>query len=49
MNGKRRWLQSAIREARSESVKMPWARGPGRNGWKARVAQRAAGKARKSA
>lgn len=49
MNGKRRWLQSAIRQARDEGTKMPWARGPGRDEWKARVAQKAAGKARKSA
>lgn len=39
----RRWLNSAIAEAKNSDVQLPWARGNRRSEWKAGVAARASG------
>lgn len=39
----RRWLTSAIAEAKNSDVHLPWARGDRRSEWKAKVAARALG------
>ncbi|MBU2868252.1 hypothetical protein [Pacificibacter marinus] len=39
----RRWLTSAIEQAKTSDVHLPWARGNRRSEWKAKVAARASG------
>ncbi|MFT6424128.1 MAG: hypothetical protein ACJAXG_000718 [Celeribacter sp.] len=39
----RRWLTSAIEQAKTSDVQLPWARGSRRSEWKAKVAARASG------
>jgi hypothetical protein len=43
MKTKRRWLKSALNEAQTTDLKMPWARGAKRVIWKTRCAERATG------
>lgn len=42
MTTKRRWLTSAITEAKKSDVQMPWSRGARRAEWKANIAARVA-------